>query len=228
MKKQVLLISSDSEFCGGLQSAMEDGALEVQGFSTLEKALSMFSRHSYQLVILDIPAHADGAGMLSMIRRAVPVPILALSFTEDVSGRIAMFQAGASGILQKPCDIMECAAYAQALTDLSPEQSEGKRRYYTLAIGKDLVIDPLYRQTYLARAELDLTRREFDLLYFLASNPGQVFSRVQLYRNVWCSDNDFAIDETVKTCIKALRRKLAPAGREYIENLRGVGYRFVG
>lgn len=228
MKKQVLLISSDSEFCDGLQSAMEDGALEVQGFSTLEKALSMFSRHSYQLVILDIPAHADGAGMLSMIRRAVPVPILALSFTEDVSGRIAMFQAGASGILQKPCDIMECAAYAQALTDLSPEQSEGKRRYYTLAIGKDLVIDPLYRQTYLAGAELDLTRREFDLLYFLASNPGQVFSRAQLYRNVWCSDNDFAIDETVKTCIKALRRKLAPAGRDYIQNLRGVGYRFVG
>ena len=188
----------------------------------------MFSRHSYQLVILDIPAHADGAGMLSMIRRAVPVPILALSFTEDVSGRIAMFQAGASGILQKPCDIMECAAYAQALTDLSPEQSEGKRRYYTLAIGKDLVIDPLYRQTYLAGAELDLTRREFDLLYFLASNPGQVFSRAQLYRNVWCSDNDFAIDETVKTCIKALRRKLAPAGRDYIQNLRGVGYRFGG
>ena len=228
MKKQVLLISSDCEFYGELQSAMEDGALEVQGFSTLEKALSMFSRHSYQLVILDIPAHADGAGMLSMIRRAVPVPILALSFTEDVSGRIAMFQAGASGILQKPCDIMECAAYAQALTDLSPEQSEGKRRYYTLAIGKDLVIDPLYRQTYLAGAELDLTRREFDLLYFLASNPGQVFSRAQLYRNVWCSDNDFAIDETVKTCIKALRRKLAPAGRDYIQNLRGVGYRFVG
>ena len=99
---------------------------------------------------------------------------------------------------------------------------------YTLAIGKDLVIDPLYRQTYLAGVELDLTRREFDLLYFLASNPGQVFSRAQLYRNVWCSDNDFAIDETVKTCIKALRRKLAPAGREYIQNLRGVGYRFVG
>ena len=228
MKKQVLLISSDCEFYGELQSATKDGALEVQGFSTLEKALSMFSRHSYQLVILDIPAHADGAGMLSMIRRAVPVPILALSFAEDVSGRIAMFQAGASGLLQKPCDIMECAAYAQALTDLSSEQYEGKRRYYTRAIGKDLVIDPLYRQTYLAGAELDLTRREFDLLYFLASNPGQVFSRVQLYRNVWCSDNDFAIDETVKTCIKALRRKLAPAGREYIQNLRGVGYRFVG
>ena len=221
MKKQVLLISSDCEFYGELQSATKDGALEVQGFSTLEKALSMFSRHSYQLVILDIPAHADGAGMLSMIRRAVPVPILALSFTEDVSGRIAMFQAGASGILQKPCDIMECAAYAQALTDLSPEQSEGKRRYYTLAIGKDLVIDPLYRQTYLAGAELDLTRREFDLLYTFLRAPGRVFTREMLLARLW--GYDFYGDErVVDSHIKNLRHKL---GRNYIETVRGVGYR---
>lgn len=228
MKKQVLLISSDFDFCGALDSAAGDAVLDIQCFSTMENALAALLKYSYQLVILDIPPHADGAGLLSMIHRTASVPILALSFAEDVAERIALFQAGASGVLQKPCDIMECAAYAQALTDLSPEQSEGKRRCYTLAFGKDLVIDPLYRQTYLAGAALDLTRREFDLLYFLASNQGQVFSRAQLYRNVWRGENDYAIDETVKACIKALRRKLAPAGREYIQNLRGVGYRFVG
>lgn len=89
------------------------------------------------------------------------------------------------------------------------------------------MINPTYRQVSLEGNWLNLTRKEFDLLYFLASSPGQVFTREQIYRNVWHGETDYHVDEAVKSSIKALRKKLNPASKEYIENVRGVGYRFV-
>ena len=85
---------------------------------------------------------------------------------------------------------------------------------YTLAFGKDLVIDPLARQVLLNGKDLRLTRKEFDLLFCLASNPGQVFSRKQLYSHVWDEHAAYNVDEVVKTQIKTLRQKLSTTGNE--------------
>lgn len=87
----------------------------------------------------------------------------------------------------------------------------------------DLIIDPVKHQTTLKGEPLNLTRKEFDLLFHLAR---QVLSREQLYSAVWNEDTAFNVDEQVKAHIKALRRKLAPSGKELIQNEWGVGYRF--
>lgn len=98
---------------------------------------------------------------------------------------------------------------------------------YTLAFGKNLVIDPQTRQVVLGGRELKLTPKEFDLLFCLASNPGQVFSREQLYAQIWDEYSAYNVDEVVKAQIKSLRRKLSDVGKEYIKNVWGIGYRFL-
>ena len=72
-----------------------------------------------------------------------------------------------------------------------------------------------------------MTRKEFDLLYCLASYPGQVFSLEHLYAHVWNDTSAIAVDEIVKSQIKSLRKKLAAVGKNYIQNEWGVGYKFV-
>ena len=73
---------------------------------------------------------------------------------------------------------------------------------------------------------IQLTRREFDLLYLLASRPGQVFSREQLYSHIWNADTEFGVDEAVRFQIKSLRKKLTRTRGSYIQTVRGIGYRF--
>nr|WP_305149539.1 winged helix-turn-helix domain-containing protein [Enterocloster bolteae] len=88
------------------------------------------------------------------------------------------------------------------------------------------MIDPELRQATLKGESLNLTRKEFDLLFCLAEHAGQVLSREQLYGYVWSQDIQYNVDEQVKAHIKALRKKMTPAGKEYIKNVWGIGYRF--
>ena len=97
---------------------------------------------------------------------------------------------------------------------------------YTLAFGNDLIIEPERRQVYLKGKKLNLTRKEYDMLFCLASNAGKILSREQIYAQVWEEDNSFNVDDLVKTHIKTLRKKLADADIQYIKNVWGVGYRF--
>ena len=106
--------------------------------------------------------------------------------------------------------------------DLKPQ----KEVCYTLAFGKNLIIDPLTRQVQLNGENLQFTRKEFDLLFCLASNPGQVFSREQLYNQVWDEHSAYNVDDVVKSQIRLLRQKLSITEKEYIKNVWGVGYRF--
>lgn len=74
--------------------------------------------------------------------------------------------------------------------------------------------------------QLNLTRKEFELLFCLASHAGQVLSREQLYSQVWEDDITYNVDGLIKAHIKTLRKKLTPANKEYIKNVWGIGYRF--
>lgn len=97
---------------------------------------------------------------------------------------------------------------------------------YTLAFGNELIIEPEKRQAYLKGKKLNLTRKEFDVLLCLASNPGKVLTREQIYSQIWEIDTSFNVDDLVKAHIKTLRKKLADSDIQYIKNVWGVGYRF--
>lgn len=107
------------------------------------------------------------------------------------------------------------------------ELADKEKRYYTLVFGKDLMIDPKSRKATLRGEALNLTKKEFDLLFCLARHAGQVLSREQLYTQVWENDHSYNVDNLVKAHIKTLRKKLTPANREYIKNVWGIGYCFI-
>lgn len=229
MRKQVLVIDSDLDFCREIKRVMEDETTYIHCTESSEQALWAYMQSPYCLVIMDsLFAKANDFALLKAMRSVRAAPILVRSSEMDKTERVSLLRAGASALLEKHCDMEECLALAQSLMQLYLCVDTDRGRCYALAFGTELVVDPMYRQVTLHGDPLELTRREFDLLYYLARHRGQVFSREQIYSSVWHSDADYNVDETVKACIKALRKKLAPAKREYIENVRGVGYRFVG
>lgn len=110
--------------------------------------------------------------------------------------------------------------------ELYAQLHTSESRCYTLAFGMDLIIDPTRRQATLKGELLNLTRKEFELLFCLASHVGQVLTREQLYSHVWSNENHFDVDESVRSHIKGLRKKLAPSGKNFVQTVWGVGYRF--
>lgn len=113
------------------------------------------------------------------------------------------------------------------MAELAQKYDEDSKKSAPITFGTGLAINPQCRQVLVAGGLVELTRKEFDLLYFLAKRPGQVFSRDQLYDNVWGESYGRASDGTVKAHIKTLRKKLPTLGHDVIVNVRGVGYCFV-
>ena len=184
-------------------------------------------RHRYCLVIMD-PAleDMDGRELLRTMRQAKVVPILVLTNALPLKDEADLLSLGATVCVHKPIDTCHCIAQANALIRLYMESEHPEKQYYTLTFGTDLIIDPLHRQVLLKGSLLKLTRKEFNMLHFLASHPGQVFTREQLYTRIWGCDSDFNVDEAVRSHIKFLRRKLASSGKDYIQTVWGIGYRF--
>ena len=125
-----------------------------------------------------------------------------------------------------PYTMEECLAQAQALMKIHIEKNAKPNHYFTIIMGNGLTINPQTRQVFLKEKELKLTRKEFYLLFCLASNPGQVFSREQLYNYVWNEEAIYNVDDVVKAHIKGLRKKLSDVETTYIKNVWGIGYYF--
>ena len=207
MRKQILLIDDDLPLCRKLREALQDDTTEVRYFIDTAEALDSFMRHRYCLVIMD-PAleDMDGRELLRTMRQAKAVPILVLTGTLSLEDEIELLSLGATVCNSKPIDLRRCTAQAHALIRLYMESEHTEKQYYTLTFGTELVINPLHRQVHLKGRAIQLTRREFDLLYLLASRPGQVFSREQLYSHIWNTDTEFGVDEAVRFQIKSLRK----------------------
>lgn len=227
MKKAVLIVDDNLDVCREIKYALQNEITDVYYALSVRDGIKQLTKHYFCLVIMDILlSEADGMELLKIIRQIKPIPILVLSSKLGSEERIAALKAGAHGYVEKPYKLEECLAHAQSLMELYSQLHTTESRCYTLAFGMDLIIDPIKHQASLKGEPMNLTRKEFDLLFYLASHAGQVLSRERLYSAVWNDDSSYNIDESVKAHIKALRKKLTPSGREYIQNEWGVGYRF--
>lgn len=227
MKKKVLIIDDDMTVCKEIKYALQSETTDVYYALSASDGFSQFARHQFCLVIMDTQlSETDGLSLLERLRKMNPMPILVLSSKNNSEDRIEALKAGATGYMEKPYALGECLAHAQSLIQLYADIGPISDRRYTLVFGMDLMIDPALHQATLKGESLNLTRKEFDLLFCLAEHAGQVLSREQLYSYVWSQDVQYNVDEQVKAHIKALRKKLTPAGKEYIKNVWGIGYRF--
>lgn len=228
MKKRVLILDDDLNVCRQIKYALQDATTDVYYAFSVAEGIKHFMEQNYCLVIMDIAlSEADGNELLKIMKRAKTIPILVLSSKPGQEAKLSAYQAGAHAYMEKPYELEECLAQAEALMDLYVNLKQPEDRSYTLAFGMDLIIDPDRRVVTLSGEELNLTRKEFDLLFCLARHAGQVLSREQLYERIWKNENTYNIDDPVKTHIKTLRKKLTAANREYIKNVWGIGYRFV-
>lgn len=228
MKNKILIISYDGTAYHEIYMRLKDTETDVICACSFEKAIERFWTNEYSLVILDMTAsESDSHRLLRMMRRAKPIPIFVLSTQEMEKNRTDVFKAGANAYIGKPYTLEECLAQAKSLillySSLKPE-SETRRVF---KFGDDLTIDLATRSVDLSGAPLNLTRKEFDILFCLASHQGQILNKEQLYSYVWDSETSFNVDEVVKAHIKTLRKKLSVANVQYIETVWGVGYRFV-
>ena len=186
------------------------------------------------LIVLDVMLPGmDGMEVCRRIQQEFDVYILMLTARAEEIDKIVGLSVGADDYLTKPFSprelVMRVKAILRRSRALGPRPA-GQRIPERPALHFDeLQIDPDTREVWHDSAQIELTPREFDLLYALAEQPGRVFNRDQLLERVW--GHDFAgIDRVVDVHIGLLRRKLEddPANPTVIQTVRGVGYKFVG
>lgn len=222
------MITDDAYVCRQIREYMESDSTDVCCMNSPADALDSFMNQEYCLVIMDFHLHGiNGFEMLHTMREAKHTPILALTPHLNSSEKVMLFQAGANAFIEKPMDITVCVAQSATLIELYSDSSGISKNCCPLTFGTELIINPLYRQVIIDGAQIELTRTEFDLLFCLAQHPGQIWSRSQLYQHIWEDTLGLDGDRTVKTHIGNLRKKLASLGKNYIQNSRGVGYKFV-
>ena len=227
MTNNILIVNHNIGEANGIKNRIASSTTNAICAYTIEEALDAFSKMNFCLVVLDASMSAsDDHNILKAMRESKTMPILVLSSHADSTERIHAFNAGAHAYMGKPYTDEECLAQAHTLMQLYIDMNPQADLCYTLAFGNDLVIDPDTRHVTLQGQELKLTRKEYDLLFWLASNPGKVYSYGQLYDHVWDELAIGNVEDVVKYHIKSLRKKMTASNAEYIRNVWGVGYRF--
>ena len=205
--------------------------LERAGYETLEAAdgptaLQVAEQGHPDLIVLDVMLPGlDGIEVMRRLheRPGSPVPVILLTARGEEPDRLAGLRRGADDYVVKPFSPKELVARVDAvLRRVSPPAEEAAA---AIEVGP-LQVDPAMRTVTLDGEEVSLTQREFDLLAYLASHPGQVFSRDQLMDAVWDYPS-FNDTSTVTVHVRRLRAKLGddPSEPRFIETVWGVGYR---
>ena len=204
--------------------------LQRDGFDTLEAADGETARElietaSPQLVVLDVMLPGiDGLALCRWIRSRGELPVIMLTARGEEADRIVGLELGADDYVTKPFSPRELAVRVRTVLRRTASAPATAERL----VFDDLVVDARAREVEVEGRPLRLTAKEFDLLFFLASNPREVFSRDQLMDRVW--GYAAALDTgTVTVHIQRLRSKIErdPRSPRRLETVWGVGYRFV-
>src|SRR5918998_3486400 len=216
----VLVVDDDRSIRVALERALRFEGFAVQTAANGRRALELVEERRPAVVVLDVVMpDVSGVTVTGRLRaRGVDVPICMLSARDEVQDRVAGLEAGADDYVVKPFELEELVARLHALLRRVPSAAAG-----TIRVG-DLTIDTAQRAVRRDGRELDLTRREFELLEELARHPNIVLSRPQLLERVW--GHDFEVDgNVVDVFVGYLRRKLEAGGEpRMIHTVRGVGF----
>lgn len=207
---------------------MHNDSTDVNYAMSVKEALDFLLSTEYCMVIMCISLSIDSdAEFLRLMRKTYPIPIIVIAPKLAVTEKVLLFHAGANACFEQPVNTTLCVAQAYSLMQLYLDAKMAKREEHPLVFGTELIINPIYRHIIIDGDPLELTRTEFNLLFHMAKHPNQIFSRQQLYRQVWGDDLGINGENTVRSHIGNLYKKLANVGKNYIQNSRGVGYKFV-
>ncbi|HEK9104002.1 response regulator transcription factor [Bacillus pfraonensis] len=228
---RVLIADDEKEIRDLLKKYLERELYTVDIAINGEEALQLFEQNKYNLIILDLMMpKVDGIEACRRLRNKTNVPILMLTAKDQEVDKILGLSIGADDYITKPFSINEVVARVKALMRrFLVLGSNANMQENILLTFKGLTIDINKYIVNVSGKEISLTGKELELLKFFASNPEQVFTKTQLFRNVWDS-NYIEDDNTVMVHIRKLRKKIEvdPSNPKFIQTVWGIGYKFVG
>jgi two-component system response regulator RegX3 len=224
----VLLVDDEESITAPLVEALAREGFDATVAGTAAEALERARADEPDLVLLDLML-PDGSGLdvCRELRRDSRVPIIMVTARGEEADRIVGLELGADDYVTKPFSAREVVARMRAVLrrtePAEPEAADG-----TLVVG-DLRVDPARRTAALGGEELELSRKEFDLLHLLATEAGRVVTRERILRDVWETEW-LGSTKTLDVHVSALRRKLGddPAAPRRLHTVRGVGFRLEG
>ncbi len=231
MGKKILVIEDNKELAQLLELHLNDLSFSVDialdGISGIAKAEAL----SYDLIILDLMLPGlDGLEICKRLRKKSSyVPILMLTSKSSELDRVLGLEIGADDYVTKPFSIIELMARVKAIFRRIENigEKDNDEKYDIISVG-DLIIDTEKRSVTIKGKSIEVTSKEFDLLFHFARNPERVFTRSQLLDKVWGYGHE-GYEHTVNSHINRLRSKIEedPAKPCFILTVWGVGYKFV-
>ncbi len=227
--KRILIVEDDAHIADLLCMHLRDESYAVELAADGHAGLRRLDEGRWDMLVLDLMLPGVDGLEICKRARAMPhyLPIIIISARSSEVHRILGLELGADDYLAKPFSMLELVARVRALLRRTDALAHDAR----LAAGQlechGLTLDPVARSASLEGTSLDLTPREFDLLYFFVRHPDRVFSRLSLLNEVWGYSHD-GYEHTVNTHINRLRTKIEadPAAPQRILTVWGHGYKF--
>ena len=227
-KQKILIVDDDENIAELISLYLLKECFDTMMVHDGEEALAAFDSYSPNLVLLDLMLPGiDGYQVCREIRAKSDTPIIMLSAKGEVFDKVLGLELGADDYMTKPFSPSELVARVKA------HMERYNRLVGSVAVKNDIIeirgikIDKTARRIWVNGEEKTFTTKEFDLLTFLAENPNRVFTKAELFRQIWDMESvgDIA---TVTVHIKKIREKIEfnTAKPQYIETIWGVGYRF--
>jgi two-component system response regulator MtrA len=223
--RRILVADDDPSIATLIQVTLKDPRYELVSVKNGLEALKAFGATTFDVVILDVMMpYVDGFEACQRIREHSDVPIVILTSRDGTDDIVHGFELGADDYITKPFKTAELMARVESIL----RRVEGYKHRVAPPIVRigELEIDEPRHRVIVRGEDANLTPMEFELLYFLAANAGQVFDRETLFREVWGYDY---VGETnlVDVCVRRLREKVEtePSRPRLILTVRGVGYK---
>jgi two-component system alkaline phosphatase synthesis response regulator PhoP len=227
MAKKILIVDDEKDIIDLLEFNLESEGYTI--FTAMDGDMAMKEAAAKQpdLILLDIMLpKKDGFEVLRELRSAPAtrgIPVIFLTAKDSEIDEVVGLELGADDYIVKPIAIRKLIARLKKVLRKPTAMEEPASPLLRLHGG--LVIDPEKYRVTVDDREVVMTKKEFEILLYLARRPGRVVSRKTLLDELW-DDNVVVIDRTIDVHIRKIREKLGPAYMDYIETLKGVGYRF--
>ena len=228
MSGKILIVDTDNTFIKGLKYSLEQDEYIIDICNSGKDAIDKVEKNSYELILLELEMpDMNGLTICQNIRSVSTVPIICLTEVEEEIKKILALEYGGDDYLVKPFNILELKARIKAILRRINSHNDINSKY-TIET-KDFTINTIGRKVILGDKNINLTGKEFDLLYVLASNPSEVFTRQELLEKVW-GYAYYGDLRTVDVHIRRIREKIEKNPKEsaYVMTKWGVGYYFNG
>ncbi len=225
--EKILIVDDEMPIRLALKTAFLREGMSVTEASCGKEALKLLDKKSFDLIVLDIMMQdIDGYTILQQIRGSQNMtPVLMLSGRQEELDQVLGLGMGADDYLTKPFHVALLVQKVKALIRRNRIYSSGKPKEITVGSFR---FDMIKLECYKQGQVINFTARELALFRFFMEHPGQVFTKAQLYQQVW---NESVVDDnTIMVYIKRIREKIEEDGSHpvYLKTVRGVGYRFNG